>query len=357
MDRNDAGKTATSLCKVLAGAWRRSPPPLDCPAEELAGLAPVLAGSGLAPLVRRRLRPGRLCVAHATRLRRAYRYHSLQNALSEHRIKQAFALLRAAGIEPLVIKGLSSARFYARRNLRPYGDIDLVVKPSEMSAAQSALEEIDGLRNWVDLHSPDGPEGYDLAEVYGRSELFALGGVGVRVPRPEDHLRVACVHLLKHGAWRPLWLCDVAAAVESRPAGFGWDVCLSGSRKVAERVGCAVRLAHALLGADLSDTPFASARGSLPGWLVRAVLAQWERPFAQDHEAPELMSAALRRPAKLAKALRRRWPDPVKATLRFGGGFDESPRLVYQLGDYVLSGAEFVARLPGLLRRQRRRAT
>jgi hypothetical protein len=353
MGRPGAGRTAASLCKVLAGAWRRSPPTLERPSEELFRLVPVLAGSGLAPLVWHRLRRHHARAAGATELRRAYRYHSLQSALSEHKIREAFTLLRAAGVEPLLIKGLSGARFYARRELRPYGDIDLVVKPSEMSAAQSALGETDGLRNWVDLHSFDGPEGYYLADVYGRSGLFTLGGVPVRVPRPEDHLRVTCVHLLKHGAWRPLWLCDVAAAVEARPKGFDWGVCLGGSRRVAECVGCAVRLAHVLLGADLSHTPFADARGIPPRWLVRAVLSQWERPFAQDHEAPELMSAALRRPAKLAKALRRRWPDPVKATLRFGGSFDESPRLAYQLGDYVLSGAAFVARLPGLLRRFR----
>lgn len=348
--RRAARKTATSLCNLLAGAWRDSPPPLACTAEEIAGLAPVLAASGLAPLVWRRLRRGGPHDSHAALLRRACRYHTLQNALAEHKIKQAFTSLRAAGVEPLLLKGLSSARFYADRNLRPYGDVDLAVAPGRMSAAEFALEAVPGLKNWVDLHSSERAHGYCLSSTYDRSELFMLEGVGVRVPRPEDHLRVACLHLLKHGAWRPLWLCDVAAAVESRPAGFDWGLCLGTGSRAAERVACVIRLARSLLGADLRNTPF--ERGAPPAWTVRAVLAQWEKPFAQEHEAPETIAAALRRPAKLPAALRRRWPDPVKATLRFGGSFGESPRLAYQLGDYILSCAEYAARLPRLFRRR-----
>lgn len=353
--RRAARKTATSLCNLLAGAWRGSPPPLACTAEALDGLAHVLSASGLSPLVWRRLRRGGAHGSHAALLRRACRYHALQNALAEHKIKQAFVCLRAAGVEPLLLKGLSSARFYADRNLRPYGDVDLAVAPGQMSAAEFALESAPDLKNWVDLHSFEHAGGYCLSSTYDRSELFMLDGVGVRVPRPEDHLRVACLHLLKHGAWRPLWLCDVAAAVESRPAGFDWGLCLGASPNAAERVACVIRLARGLLGADLSATPF--ERGAPPAWIARAVLAQWEKPFAQEHEAPETMAAALRRPAKLPKALRRRWPNPVKATLRFGGSFGESPRLAYQLGDYVLSCIEYAARLPRLFRRRRRPAT
>jgi hypothetical protein len=47
-----------------------------------------------------------------------------------------------------------------------------------------------------------------------------LNGAKIRILGAEDHLRLLCLHLLKHGAWRPLWLCDVAAALESRPSSF-----------------------------------------------------------------------------------------------------------------------------------------
>ncbi len=51
-----------------------------------------------------------------------------------------------------------------------------------------------------------------------RSQLVNLDGVDVRVPGLEDHLGILCLHLLHHGAFRPLWLCDIAAALETRPA-------------------------------------------------------------------------------------------------------------------------------------------
>ena len=46
----------------------------------------------------------------------------------------------------------------------------------------------------------------------------------------EDQLRQLCLHLLRHGACRPLWLCDVAVMLESLPGDFDWDRCLGGDR-------------------------------------------------------------------------------------------------------------------------------
>src|SRR5205814_891640 len=74
---------------------------------------------------------------------------------------------------------------------------------------------------------------------------------------PEDHLRLLCLHMLVHGVCRPLWLCDIGAALESRPAEFDWRWFLSGDPRRTRWALCALGLAHELLGARLQDTPVA----------------------------------------------------------------------------------------------------
>lgn len=347
-------KRARLVASLLAGSWRSEPPRLELAEEELAEVSPLLVGSGAGPLGWWRVRRSRLRESYAAvALRESYLYHALQAALYEHRIARAFSLLRAAGVEPLLIKGWAVARHYPETALRPYGDIDLVVRPEQISTAKSTLGEATDLSNRVDLHHASvESDGRPLDEMFARSQALTLGGVEVRVPGDEDHLRVLCLHLLKHGAWRPQWLCDVAAVVESRRADFDWDRCLGGDVKAADRIACAVGVAHELLGAEVGETPVAARAGRLPRWLTPSVLRQWEMPYASEHEAPESMSRLLlRRPTSLLKALRRRWPDPVTATVRFDAAFDETPRLPFQIAGYASSGVRFVSRLPNLWRK------
>ena len=189
----------------------------------------------------------------------------------------------------------------------------------------------------------------DLEEVFARSRVLEVGGAGVRVPCAEDHFRLVCLHMLKHGAWRPLWLCDVAAELENRPADFDWGYCL-GSGRLSDRVACAAGLAHALLGAGLSGTPFEARGARLPRWLAPAVLARWERPHAREHEARPRMISTLRSPSAALRSLRQRWPDPVTATVNCRAPFNGLPRWPLQLAGFAAHSARFLYRLPGDLR-------
>jgi hypothetical protein len=175
--------------------------------------------------------------------------------------------------------------------------------------------------------------------LYARSQLVGLGGVEVRVLSPEDHLRILCVHLLGHGAFRPLWLCDIAAALECRSASFDWDRCLGENRRRADWVLCTLGLAHKLLEVRINDTPAAARAISLPSWLVPHVLKQWESPYVASQPQVKYhpaMSTYLRHPAGVIKAIRKRWPDPLEATIRLRGPLNELPRLPFQIG-YSLS--------------------
>ncbi|MGA9772816.1 MAG: nucleotidyltransferase family protein [Blastocatellia bacterium] len=335
------------IAMVLNGSWRRSHPPLEISAEELDKIAPLLLGSGAAALGWWRIRNSHLHQTPAAlQFQQAYRLHAVQAAIHESEIQAVMKLYNSTGIEPLLVKGWSVARFYPEMGLRPYGDIDLCFRPKHYDRAEATRNSPEGIKYNVDLHK--GFEKLDdqsVDELFARSEILRLGDVEVRVLRLEDQLRLLCTHFLRHGAWRPLWLCDIAAIVESLPSSFDWHLCLTANRRQTDLIACSVGLAHQLLGARVTDTPVSRRAGNLPNWLVPAVLKQWKRSHALDHTAPELMSVSLRHPTHIPKALRRRWPNPVEATFNLKAPFNGFPRFPFQIGDYIAQSLSFLARL------------
>ena len=325
------------VATILAGSWRRQPgtPSLSSPALEEAALR--LLETGTAGLGWMRVRSSDL--RHhpsALQLQQAYRFQVLQAALYEDALQQLVASFRSAGIDPLFGKGWASARLYAEPGLRPCGDIDLYVPPGHYAAAMRLLGEAPATKYQVDLH-PGFPDlnDCDLNRLYERSKLIRLAQTDMRVLAPEDHVRHLCVHFLRHGAWRPLWLCDIAAAVENLPADFDWDYCLSGDRRRTEWTICAIALARQLLEARVEDAPLAVRSKVPPRWLLSAVLKQWSKPYLRFTDSQPIL-AYWRRPTRWPQALGRRWPNPIEATVSLGGSFNRFPRLPYQLGDCAL---------------------
>lgn len=340
--------TPSLIAELLNGSWRPSPPVPDLEEEELARVVPQLKGSGTAALAWWRVRGSRLReTAAGEELRRAYQTQSLQSALQEREVGHVFERLRAAGVEPLLLKGLGAARLYAERGLRPAGDIDLCVRPEQYEEARRVVWG-PGAKGGapVDLKHDDSAllarDGWD--GLYARSVLFDLGGPGVRVPGAEDQLRFLCLHLLRHSAYRPLWLCDVAAALESAPEGFDWEAALGFDALRRNWVGCVLDLARRLLGATREALPEFVNETRAPSWLLSEVLRQWERPTTADHEPRELMSVSLRNPLRALPALVGRWPDPVRAVVGLRLPFDEGARLPRQLKFYVVQSAAFLKR-------------
>lgn len=346
------------VARTLAGAWRPSPPAIGVSAKELVEVSPLLLGSGAGALGWWRVRHSDLGLTSAAlELQQAYRLFTLHATLHEREIEQVIMLLRSAGVEPILVKGWVIARVYPEPGLRPYGDIDLCVRPEQYLSAQEVLLGSPEAKDyWIDLHAGFAKlDDRGLDDLYARSELVRLGEVDVRVLGPEDHLRVLCVHLLRHGAWRPLWVCDIAAALESRPADFDWDRCLSTNPRRADWVACSIGLAHQLLGAEVDDTPVAWRAKHLPSWLIPNVLEQWETPYPAYQAPmryPEPMATYLRHPTGVLQALRKRWPNAIEATVSVGGPLNELPRLPFQLAHCLSRTARFLTHLPTLLREQ-----
>jgi len=342
---------------VLAGAWQPVPPPLEISSEHFEQIAPLLLASGAAALAWWRVRHSELRAAPAAlQFQQAYRLHALQSAIHESKIKEVIALLRASDIEPVLVKGWAVARFYPEMGLRPYGDIDLCFRREQFRAAEQLLERPPGKKLTVDLH--DGFAKLDDAnpdDLLARSILITIGDLEVRTLGLEDQLRILCTHLLRHSVWRPLWLCDIAAALESLPANFDWECFLGGDPVQADWLACAIGLAHQLLGVDVAQMPVAARAASLPSWLVPHVLKNWSRPFPELY--PPLaytrpLATYLRDPRGLIRTLRMRWPDPIEATVRLHGPLDESARLPYQLRNLLSRFGKFFLRLPQDLREE-----
>jgi hypothetical protein len=337
---------------VLAGSWRSSDlPPLELTEAELNEVTPLLCISGAAALGWRRVSNSHLKdTPSAEVLRQASRLQSLQASIHEQKVEQAFRVFRSASVDAILAKGWAAASFY-QHDSRPSGDIDICVRPDQYKWAREVLGTPEGRGLFVDLHKQFSEiDERPLKDVFARSRLVRLGEEDIRTVGNEDHVALLCIHFLKHGGWRPLWLCDVSAAIESLPPSFDWDVCLGVNKTRGRWILTAIKLAKQLLAADLTKCPAAVEAQELPGWLVENVLKQWCNPSAMNQAPmshPIPMVDLLRRPSDLLKGLRQRWPDPILATISVNGEFNSIPRFPYQVANCLSRVTRLLIHWPG----------
>jgi len=335
------------IALILAGAWRAVPAPLDISDSELRAAAPSLLQSGAGALGWRRVAISNLSTSAATsELQQAYRLHTLHGLAHESEIRRVLVVLHGHGIDPILVKGWSIARLYPELGLRPYGDIDLCIYPPDFARAKALLKNVEGNASNVDLHCGFQTFDYQSWEsLHKRSLLMEMDDVEIRVLSREDQLRLLCFHFLREGAWRPLWLCDVAVALESRTQDFDWQRCLSKERKSSDWFACAILLAHNLLDARLDGVPSVVTSKRLPRWLVPSVLREWNRPtMPLRHRLPIYGSS--RGPMDTLRALQARWPNQIEGTIGVGGPFNEMPRLPFQLAQCFLRATRYLSSFP-----------
>ena len=338
------------VATALSGSWRNpTSSSIDLSVTELDEAAVLLWDSGAAGLGWWRISHTELReVPSGEMLHQAFRLLTLQGRIHETKIQKVFRLLRAAGIEPILVKGWSMARLYPQLGLRPYGDIDLLVRPEQHLAA-ARIATADELRDcFIDFH----PGAFELADrsiddLFRRSHLVQCGDEEVRILGDEDHFALLAIHLLKHAAWRPLWLCDLGLLLESMSSEFDWELCLGKNKRRSNWILSAVGLARELLDASINDEGIC-ARVNAPTWLIASVLENWETPFAGAH-APHRHRAPIRsyfrRPRGVISDLTRRWPDPILATISANGTFGRRRRTRYQFHNCLQRAARLA--LPG----------
>jgi len=332
--------------RLLAGAWREDALAVSLSPEDLAEITPLLLKSGCGALAWTRIGGTDLAASAAgVELRGAFHLHMLQAILREHALTEAATALEAAGVEPLLGKGWAIACLYPDPGLRPYGDIDLYATPEECDAVASAVAQLQESAGGssamqaaacaVDLHRGFAElDDRSQDELYRRSRRASINAANIRLFSYEDNLRLACLHTLRHGAWRPLWLCDIAAALEARPPDFDWAYFLSGDSRRSTWTACAIGLAHQLLGAMVDGTPVERQAKQVPGWAIRTVIRQWGTPFVA-HGLRQPLGAHRRNPGTVLRGLVQRWPNAIEATIGMKAPFNYWPRPPIQVGECV----------------------
>ena len=317
------------VAEFLSGCWRKSPDPVHATAAEFKLAIPRLLDPQFASLAWYRIQNSELArLPGFAELQKTALKTVFQNAILRRSIEEMFVTLRSAGIEPILIKGWASARWYANPELRSYGDVDLLVPPAQLRAAKALFagrKDID-LDHWEFSALPQ----EKLDEIWARSVLVPLNQSQVRVLGTEDHLSLLCRHFGRHLGNYPVGLCDISAVLESLPQAFDWNLCLALSGREAPWTCCTFRLAHEILGARCER------QDQIPRWLVRAVTQQW-------NEEP-VPIGSITRARSFVSALAERWPSPLKATLLLNGRLDNSPRLPYQLWWFLALAGKYAER-------------
>lgn len=257
------------------------------------------------------------------------KYKSLMFRVYENRIGIVYQLLRRNNFETILIKGWASAGSYPKPHLRQIGDIDLAVNPQNFSEARLFLKN-EG-NNDVDLHCGlRHLETVGWEDLFENSQLKNCGETVIRVLRPEDHLRVLCVHWLNDGGADRGKLRDIYYAVENRPADFDWDRCLNiVSEKRRRWIICAIGLAQKYLKLNLENTPFAGEIIEIPNWLTKAVEKEWQSGVRLIP-----LESCLNDRRRFWQQIKKRFPpNPVQATIEMEGDFDGKSRAGYQIGN------------------------
>lgn len=330
------------IADVLSGSWRSSVSDLGIPADRLRSILPLLLGSGSAGLAWRRLERSPLAASPELDIfRNAYILNAAHASKQRLQVAELFGRLRKRGIEALLLKGCAVANLYASPGLRPSGDIDVLVSPGQRFLAEDICH-----RFCVDLdHDVFVRFGKcHFSEIFAHSAVIDIAGCPVHTLGQEDQLSFLSLHFLKHGAMRPLWLCDIAAAVETQRSTFDWNRCFGRHSRWAEWIACTVLLAKRVLGANFGKTAFPAKQQSLPHWFETAVLKQWG---CQPPNLPLLEVQITREGLKptIRSSLSHRWPNPIQATIDCNAPIDWKPRLPFQLRNCISRTWHFANRL------------
>lgn len=245
---------------------------------------------------------------------------------------ETFRLFRKKGIEPILIKGRAVAEYYPQVYYRRSLDIDLCVSPKCYQKAFDTLKNNPSDYGIVDLH--DGLRQLDTLEwedLFENTIPLKLDDYKIRILRPEDHLRVLCVHWLIDGGEFKERLYDIFWLIKNRPKNFDWQRCLGPVPKHRRRwIICVIGIAHKYLNLEIDDLPFAEEAKNLPKWLTKTIEKEWQ---SEIRLAP--LKFNIKKPKKLIQQLKKRLPpNPITATVLVEGNFDSKTRLFYQTKNF-----------------------
>lgn len=189
--------------------------------------------------------------------------------------------LQAVGVEMLPYKGVALAEtVYGDIALRQAGDIDLLIRPKDLSRVRDALRELgyaphmllseqqeraylksgyecafggDAGKNLLEVQWAIQPRFYavdfDIDAIFQRAATVTVAGRSMKAPTAEDLFLVLSLHAAKHVWARLIWLADLAR-IASRPS-LDWSFIASQANNMGvSRIVCVgLILMDRLLGA------------------------------------------------------------------------------------------------------------
>jgi len=215
--------------------------------------------------------------------------------------------METRAIPLLVLKGPGLARtVYSSATLRPYDDLDLLVRPQDEEAAVELLtgwgfsETLDPpeerwarsagvIPGFAGLHHQFHHSGDVVVELHTdplqlglqpacERERWRRAGPLPDVPgclmlSPEDQLVQLSVHATKHGYDRLIWLKDLDLLLRRFGATLDWSICVETARRegVTSSVWYSLTLARDLFATPVAPEALAALR---PSALVRALYAR-----------------------------------------------------------------------------------
>lgn len=245
----------------------------------------------------------------------------------------AFSLFRRAGIEPVLIKGPAAGIYYPEDDPRNSIDLDLAVPEADYDRALALSRSPAAAGLAIDVHK--GLRHLDTKpwdDVFGDSQMVPMGGVDVRIPKSEDHLRILAVHWLNDGASDKDRLWDIFYIVQNSFAPLDWDSVFSPvSAKRQRWIACTIGLAHRYLDLDITSIPSNYRVNELPAWLTTFVEQEWERKVVTRP-----LHTNLRDLPEFSRQLKERLRmNPVWATVHMEGSMDAPFRAHYRIGSMI----------------------
>jgi hypothetical protein len=219
--------------------------------------------------------------------RRAYTFGNMRLCGELAKLTNAFA---SESIRVLSFKGPTLASLaYGNLALRPFGDLDILIDPSDVVRAARLLHRM-GFPAWtrsdeqnldgecestfvrpdgglcVDLHwalSRDGlPFDLPFERAWEQAQTVNIGGADVRTLAMDDLCLFLCLHGTKHVWERLSWVCDIAELIRKHA-----QLDLERILRRADAIGyarmflLALELAHSVLDVPLPQTIESRAAG------------------------------------------------------------------------------------------------
>lgn len=239
---------------------------------------------GIAPLLYYRLitfHPGAQIPAEVfQKLRNSYLHSAGRNMRLYHELGKVLGRLRQHGVPVIALKGAHLAiAVYRNIALRPMGDIDLLVKQTDLLRVQEILvrqgyiaskEEIGcsqlhlppykkkdsiNIEIHFNIEAPPFSDRVDVEKLFARAQTCFIEGIEVLTFCPEDLLLHLCMHASFHHAFdngiRPLF--DISHTIEHYAEELDWEQLLDRSKEwgVNKCVYLSLFLAKRFAGASI----------------------------------------------------------------------------------------------------------